>query len=135
MNPPEQSEVPTIAKSKVSRQHPQKDLQKVPRQRLAEMCSRPMRLRIDLHLRAPTIVRSKSQKDHRSQAQLSRACSCCQKDLQRLAAMLQADSNRRRGLLMVRVVLLLNQRGHRCLQVVRCLWQKHCFHCAQVSIL
>jgi hypothetical protein len=88
-----------------------------------------MRLRKDLRLRVPTTVRLKSQRGRHSRAQLLQACSYCQKDLQILVVMLQADSMRRIVLLTVRVALLLNQRGRRCLRVAKCSWQKHCFHC------
>lgn len=52
-----------------------------------------------------------------------------------LVVMLQADSMRRIVLLLLRAALLLNQRDRRCLRAEKCSWQKHCFHCTQVSIL
>lgn len=112
----------------VLQQHLRKGPQKVLRQLLAEMCSRPMRLRKDLHLQVPTTVRLKSQRDRHSRAQLLQACSYYQRDLQMLVVMLQADSMRQIVLLMMPAALLLNQRGRRCLQAVRCSWRRHCFH-------
>ena len=45
-----------------------------------------------------------------------------------LAEMSQAVLMRRKALLTVRVVLLLNQTGRRCSRVEKLPWQRHCFH-------
>lgn len=115
-------------------------LQKVPQKvlllRLAVVVRwPPMRLQTNHRLLAPRIVRSKSQKGHRSRARVSQACSCCRIGLPVLAAMVQADSVRQIDFLMAQAVLLSTQRGRRCLRVVKCLWQKHCLRCTQVSNL
>ena len=115
-------------------------LRRVPQQKMLRLlavfvCCCPMRLQRDHRSLAPMIARSKSQRGRRSRARLSQACSCCRKVLLLLVAMLQAESIRRIVLLLVRVELLLNQRGRRCLRVVKYLSQKNCLHWKQVSIL